>query len=87
MINFFFGAAGMLLVIGAFFAGMYMEKRCAKSGTGDIVLTDPHDEGKTPEEIKADRRKLIAEQNAFRAMQNYNSMVAYRIEAEEDELR
>lgn len=87
MINFFLGAAGMLMVVGAFFAGIFVERRYAKIEKADIVLTDPQDEGKTPEEIEADRRKLIAEQNAFREMQNYNPAVAYKVKAEEDELR
>lgn len=86
MIEFFLGAAGVLLTFGAFFAGIFVEKRYGKGEEKEVTFVDPQYEGKTEEEIQADRRKLIAEQNAFQAMQSYNPMIAYKIKSEEDEL-
>lgn len=86
MLSFFLGAAGVLLTFGAFFAGIYVEKRYGKGEEKETTFVDPQYEGKTEEEIQADRRKLIAEQNAFQAMQSYNPSIAYKIKSEEDEL-
>ena len=87
MIEFFLGAAGVLLTFGAFFAGIYVEKRYGKGEEKEVTFVDPQYEGKTEEEIQADRRKLIAEQNAFQAMQSYNPSIAYKtFKSEEDDL-
>ena len=86
MIEFFLGAAGVLLTFVAFFAGIFVEKRYGKGEEKEVTFVDPQYEGKTEEEIQADRRKLIAEQNAFQAMQSYNPSIAYKIKSEEDEL-
>ena len=55
----------------------------AKSSS--LIVTE-NTEGKTPEEIEKERKRLIEENDAFKQMQKYTMETAYRIESEEDEL-
>ena len=84
MLSFFLGIAGMLLVIGSFFSGVWFAMRFMAKSSSRIVTEDT--EGKTPEEIEMERKRLIEENDAFKQMQKYTMETAYCIESEEDEL-
>lgn len=78
MLEFFLGAAGMLLIIAAFIAGFLFAKQTAKRES--VSFTEMPDAELTQEEIEKKRKELLAENKAFNDQMGYSAAAAYRME-------
>lgn len=82
MVEFFLGAAGMLLVAAAFIAGIFTGMH-VKSKPEPAVHFSDEDSSVSPEQIRLERRQLKEDNDAFRTMQKYNAGMAYRMNEHE----
>lgn len=87
MLNFFLGAAGMLLVAAAYIAGA-LTARClyAKAGQPRYPMTlaeQAQEEDASEDEIARQRKFLREQQRAFHQMQSYSAAQAYRMDDDE----
>lgn len=75
MTAFILGAVGALTFLAVFAAGAVLGYGLHKKLTN--VFPKRTGEEKTPEEIEDERKRLKAQQDAFRTLQNYSAETAY----------
>lgn len=82
------GAAGMLLTLAAFVAGLWIGKelhRNERKALSALCEEDVSDEAM--QTLAVEKKRMKEDSAAFQQLINYNTSTAYKMGAEEDDLR
>jgi hypothetical protein len=78
------GMAGMVLILSVFGLGVCLGAMLRGRDHGDPEPPKTYVDGRSTEEIEKERKRLIAEQEAFRQQMEYNAEMAYGMSGNEE---